>query len=109
MEKQARPPRPAPLTARPDQAIPNHGATGFENRKPKHTREDGGHPQVKLLFAQRRQCGKALALARRIDHNHPGLLPEHPGQAHRPQLAALRRALGGVRLRAGRGEWPEAE
>lgn len=47
-----------------------HRAPGFENRKPKHRREDGGYPQVKLLFAERRECGKALALARRIDHEY---------------------------------------
>ena len=47
-----------------------HRAPGFENRKPKHRREDGSFPQVKLLFAERRECGKALALARRIDHEY---------------------------------------
>ncbi len=47
-----------------------HRVPGFENRKPKHRREDGGYPQVKLLFAERRECGKALALARRIDHEY---------------------------------------
>lgn len=47
-----------------------HRAPGFENRKPKHRREDGGYPQVKLLFAERRECGKALTLARRIDREY---------------------------------------
>ena len=47
-----------------------HRAPGFENRKPKHRRENGGYPQVKLLFAERRECGKVLALARRIDHEY---------------------------------------
>ncbi len=47
-----------------------HRAPGFENRKPKHQREDGSFPQVKLLFAERRECGKALALARRIDREY---------------------------------------
>ncbi len=47
-----------------------HRAPGFENRKPKHRREDGSYPQVKLLFAERRECSKALALARRIDHEY---------------------------------------
>lgn len=50
--------------------IPPHRAPGFENRKPKHRREDGGYPPVKLLFAERRECGKALALARRIDREY---------------------------------------
>ena len=47
-----------------------HRAPGFENRKPKHRREDGGYPQVKLLFAEHRECGKALALTRRIDREY---------------------------------------
>ena len=47
-----------------------HRAPGFKNCKPKHRREDGEYPQVKLLFAERRECGKALALARRIDHEY---------------------------------------
>lgn len=47
-----------------------HRAPGFENRKPKHRREDGGYPQVKLLYAERRECGKARALARRIDREY---------------------------------------
>ena len=47
-----------------------HRAPGFENRKPKHRREDGSFPQVKLLFAERRECGKTLALARRIDREY---------------------------------------
>lgn len=47
-----------------------HRAPGFENRKPKHRRQDGSYPQVKLLFAERRECGKALALARAIDREY---------------------------------------
>ena len=47
-----------------------HRAPGFENRKPKHKREDGGYPQVKLLFAEQRECGKALELSRRIDREY---------------------------------------
>ena len=44
-----------------------HRAPGFENRKPIHRQEEGGYPQVRLLFAERRECGKALELARQID------------------------------------------
>lgn len=44
-----------------------HRAPGFENRKPKHRRGDGAYPEVRLLFAERRQCGKALLLSRRIE------------------------------------------
>lgn len=58
-----------------------HRAPGFENRKPKHRREDGSFPQVKLLFAERRECGKALALARRIDYEYAGGRREPEGRA----------------------------
>ena len=44
-----------------------HRAPGFENRKPKHRRDDGTYPEVRLLFTERRQCGKALLLSRRIE------------------------------------------
>ena len=47
-----------------------HRAPGFENRKPKHRREDGSFTQVKLLFAERREYCKALALSRRIDREY---------------------------------------
>ncbi len=48
-------------------AIHPHRAPGFENRKPKHQREDGGYPEVRLLKAERRECVKALALSSQID------------------------------------------
>ena len=47
-----------------------HRAPGFENRKLKHRREDGGFPQVRILFAERRECGKALELSRQIDREY---------------------------------------
>lgn len=43
-----------------------HRAPGFENRKPKHRREDGSFPEVTLLVAEKRECRKALELARQI-------------------------------------------
>ena len=86
-----------------------HRAPGFENRKPKHRREDGGYPQVKLLFAERRECGKALALARRIDHEYaeeaekrkserrtfpmPDFWPGDPASAYYAHLENIRRHL----------------
>ena len=86
-----------------------HRAPGFENRKPKHRREDGGYPQVKLLFAERRECGKALALARRIDHEYaeaatkrqaeqrtfqtPDFRPGDPAAAYYAHLENIRRHL----------------
>ncbi|MBU2820306.1 relaxase/mobilization nuclease domain-containing protein [Acidithiobacillus caldus] len=48
-------------------AIHPHRAPGYENRKPKHRREDGSYPEVRLLKAERRECGKTLALSREID------------------------------------------
>lgn len=48
-------------------AIHPHRAPGYENRKPKHQREDGSYPEVRLLKAERRECVKALALSSQID------------------------------------------
>ena len=86
-----------------------HRAPGFENRKPKHRREDGSFPQVKLLFAERRECGKALALARRIDREYaeatkkrqaeqrtfqtPDFSPGDPAAAYYAHLENIRRHL----------------
>ena len=86
-----------------------HRAPGFENRKPKHKREDGGYPQVKLLFAERRECGKALALARRIDREYaedaekrkaehrtfrmPDVRPGDPAATYYAHLENIRRHL----------------
>ena len=47
-----------------------HRAPGFQNRKPKHKREDGSYPQVQLLFAEKRECAKALELSKQIDREH---------------------------------------
>ncbi len=86
-----------------------HRAPGFENRKPKHRRKDGTFPQVKLLFAERRECGKTLALARRIDHEYaeaaekrkaeqrtftmPDVRPGDPAAAYYAHLENIRRHL----------------
>ncbi len=48
-------------------AIHPHRAPGYENRKPKHRREDGSYPEVRLLKAERRECQKTLELSRQID------------------------------------------
>ena len=86
-----------------------HRAPGFENRKPKHRREDGGYPQVKLLFAEHRECGKARALTRRIDREYaeaaekrlaerrtfqmPNFRPGDPAAAYYAHLENIRRHL----------------
>lgn len=43
-----------------------HRAAGFGNLKPKHRREDGSFPKVRLLKAEKCECAKAQELARRI-------------------------------------------
>ena len=48
-------------------AIHPHRAPGYENRKPKHQREDGSYPAVRLLKAEQRECIKTLALSSQID------------------------------------------
>ena len=84
-----------------------HRAPGFENRKPKHRREDGSFPQVKLLFAERRECGKALELSKAIDreyaeaaHNRrerprviPSGRPGDPARAYYAHFDNIRRHL----------------
>lgn len=86
-----------------------HRAPGFENRKPKHKREDGGYPQVKLLYAERRECGKALELARRINREYaeaaekrqaerrtfqmPDFRPGNPTTAYYAHLENIRKHL----------------
>ena len=47
-----------------------HRAPGFGNLKPKHRREDGSFPKVKLLKAEKRECAKALELSRRIEREY---------------------------------------
>ncbi len=90
-------------------AVVLESSPGFENRKPKHRRENGSFPQVKLLFAERRECGKALTLARRIDHEYaeaaekrkaeqrtftmPGVRPGDPAAAYYAHLENIRRHL----------------
>ena len=47
-----------------------HRAPGFGNLKPKHRREDGSFPTVRLLQAEKRKCAKALELSRRIEREY---------------------------------------
>ena len=44
-----------------------HRAPGFENRKPKHQREDGSYPEVKLLRAMQRECSQTLDLSLKLN------------------------------------------
>ena len=84
-----------------------HRAPGFENRKPKHRREDGSFPQVKLLFAERRECGKALELSKAINREYaeaahkrrerprviPSGRPGDPSRAYYAHFDNIRRHL----------------
>lgn len=47
-------------------AIHPHRAPGLENRKPKHQREDGSFPEVRLLRAEARECERALRMSREL-------------------------------------------
>ena len=65
-----------------------HRAPGFGNFKPKHRREDGSFPRVKLLKAEKCECSKAQELARQIEREyaamearrrqHPRVVPTFP-------------------------------
>ena len=48
-------------------AVHPHQAPGFENRKPKHKREDVIYPSVSLVYVVRQECQKALIEAREIE------------------------------------------
>ena len=65
-----------------------HRAPGFENRKPKHRREDGSFPQVQLLYAERRECSWALELARQIDREYADAAK---AQRERPRAVSIGR------------------
>lgn len=47
-----------------------HRAPGYENRKPKHQRDDGSYPEVRLRKAEARECVKTMELARQIDADY---------------------------------------
>jgi len=68
-------------------AIHPHRAPGFENRKPKHQREDGTYPEVRLLKAERRECEKTLALSKEIDARYQQQAQQKQQKAQ-AQLAA---------------------
>ena len=48
-------------------AIHPHRAPGYENRKPRHRREDGSYPEVRLVRAEQRECAQTLALSKQIN------------------------------------------
>jgi hypothetical protein len=70
-------------------AIHPHRAPGYENRKPKHRREDGSYPEVRLLKAERRECVKTLALSSQIDAEYQRLASEGPQHKEPTPRAAV--------------------
>lgn len=71
-------------------AIHPHRAPGFQNRKPKHKREDGSYPATKLLLAEKRQCKKAFEMTWRIRQELEQQAEERKKRRQR-QLAAMPR------------------
>ena len=66
-----------------------HRAPGYENRKPKHEREDGTYPQVRLLKAKRREDAKTLELSRAIDSDYAQQAEKQVREAaQRPAMAS---------------------
>ena len=70
-----------------------HRAPGFGNLKPKHRREDGSFPTVRLLQAEKRECAKALELSRRIEREYA-----EAAKARKPQTQPPRPSYANVRL-----------
>lgn len=78
-------------------AIHPHRAPGYENRKPKHQREDGNYPEVRLLKAERRECVKSLALSSQIDAEYQrqaALKAQQPERSKAKPALALAAASG---------------
>ena len=66
-----------------------HRAPGYENRKPKHKREDGTYPEVRLLKAERREDAKTLELSRAIDSDYAQRAEKQGREAaQRPAMAS---------------------
>ena len=80
-------------------AIHPHRAPGYENRKPKHQREDGSYPEVRLLKAERRECVKALALSSQIDAEYQRQAALKAQQPERSKAKARLGACSGQRQR----------
>ncbi len=65
-----------------------HRAPAFGNLKPKHQREDGSFPRVKLLRAEKTECGKAFAISHKILREHEEALKSRKAETHaRPPVA----------------------
>lgn len=67
-------------------AIHPHRAPGFTNRKPQRQRADGSFPEVRLAYAEARECPKALTdaavIARELDQVAQVVKAQAPSPAH---------------------------
>jgi hypothetical protein len=72
-------------------AIHPHRAPGYENRKPIRRRGDGSYPEVRLILAERRECGKTLELSRQIDAEYQR---QAALKAQQPERSKAKPALG---------------
>lgn len=64
-----------------------HRAPGFGNLKPKHRREDGSCPRVRLLKAEKHECSKAQELARQIEREYAAAEKARQPQTRRNSVA----------------------
>lgn len=67
-------------------AIHPHRAPGFTNRKPERQRADGSFPEVRLAYAEARECSKALVdaavIARELDQMAQAAKAQAPSPAY---------------------------
>ena len=67
-------------------AIHPHRAPGFTNRKPERQRVDGSFPEVRLAYAEARECLKALTdaavIARELDQMAQAAMAQAPSPAY---------------------------
>lgn len=67
-------------------AIHPHRAPGFANRKPERQRVDGSFPEVRLAYAEARECPKALTdaavIARELDQMDQAATAQAPSPAY---------------------------
>lgn len=71
-------------------AIHPHRAPGFANRKPERQRADGSFPEVRLAYAEARECPKALTDAAVIARELDQMAEDAKPQASSPAYAAAR-------------------
>lgn len=69
-------------------AIHPHRAPGFSNRKPERQQSDGSFPEVRLTFAEGRECSKALVDAAMIAREQDQMAEAAKAQAPSPAHAA---------------------